>query len=33
VPTHQIEDAKVDIGGFPPDRSHLATMLLMDIAG
>jgi hypothetical protein len=27
----QIEDAKVDIGGFPPDRSHLATMLLIDL--
>jgi len=27
----QIEDAKVDIGGFPPDRSHFATMLLIDL--
>lgn len=27
----QIEDAKVDVGGFPPDRSHLATMLLIDL--
>ena len=27
----QIEDARVDIGGFPPDRSHLATMLLIDL--
>lgn len=28
----QIEDAAVDIGGFAPDRSHLATMLLSDLA-
>jgi hypothetical protein len=28
----QLEDRAVDIGGFPPDRSHLATMLLMDVA-
>nr|WP_035940382.1 hypothetical protein [Knoellia aerolata] len=27
----QIEDRAVDIGGFAPDRSHLATMLLLDI--
>ncbi len=27
----QIEDASVDIGGFPPDRSHFATMLLIDL--
>ncbi|ONH60003.1 hypothetical protein CcI49_14990 [Frankia sp. CcI49] len=27
----QIENAHVDIGGFPPDRSHLATMLLIDL--
>jgi len=27
----QIEDAQVDIGGFPPDRSHFATMLLIDL--
>jgi hypothetical protein len=27
----QIEDAKVDIGGLPPDRSHFATMLLIDL--
>jgi hypothetical protein len=27
----QIEDAKLDIGGFPPDRSHFATMLLIDL--
>jgi hypothetical protein len=27
----QIEDARVDIGGFPPDRSHFATMLLIDL--
>jgi hypothetical protein len=27
----QIENARVDIGGFPPDRSHLATMLLVDL--
>lgn len=27
----QIEDARVDIGGFPPDRSHFATMLLVDL--
>lgn len=28
----QIEDAAVDVGGFAPDRSHLATMLLSDLA-
>ncbi|MGH2713128.1 MAG: hypothetical protein ACRDM7_04445, partial [Thermoleophilaceae bacterium] len=27
----QIEDAAVDIGGYPPDRSHLATLLLIDL--
>jgi hypothetical protein len=27
----QIEDRAVDIGGFPPDRSHFATMLLIDL--
>src|SRR5262249_36579734 len=27
----QIEDARVDIGGFPPDRSHFPTMLLIDL--
>jgi hypothetical protein len=27
----QIEDARVDVGGFPPDRSHFATMLLIDL--
>lgn len=27
----QIEDAQVDIGGFPPDRSHFPTMLLVDL--
>jgi hypothetical protein len=27
----QIEDAKVDIGGYPPDRSHFATLLLIDL--
>ncbi|WP_214317557.1 hypothetical protein [Nonomuraea sediminis] len=27
----QIEDAHVDIGGVPPDRSHFATMLLTDL--
>jgi hypothetical protein len=27
----QIEDAKVDIGGYPPDRAHLATLLLVDL--
>lgn len=27
----QIENAHVDIGGFPPDRGHLATMLLIDL--
>lgn len=27
----QIENAHVDVGGFPPDRSHLATMLLVDL--
>ncbi|NEW28857.1 hypothetical protein [Nocardia cyriacigeorgica] len=28
----QIEDHAVDIGGFAPDRSHLGTMLLYDVA-
>ncbi|MCC7125204.1 MAG: hypothetical protein IT178_10180 [Acidobacteria bacterium] len=28
----QIEDREVDIGGFAPDRSHFATMLLLDVA-
>jgi hypothetical protein len=28
----QIEDRAVDIGGFSPDRSHFATMLLLDVA-
>ena len=27
----QIEDHYVDLGGFSPDRSHLATMLLLDL--
>jgi hypothetical protein len=27
----QIEDARVDIGGYPPDRGHLATLLLIDL--
>jgi hypothetical protein len=27
----QIEDHRVDIGGFAPDRSHFATMLLVDL--
>ena len=27
----QIENHRVDIGGFPPDRSHFATMLLIDL--
>jgi hypothetical protein len=27
----QIEDHLVDIGGFPPDRGHFATMLLIDL--
>ncbi|HSP36147.1 MAG TPA: hypothetical protein VLR26_00150, partial [Frankiaceae bacterium] len=27
----EIEDAKVDIGGYPPDRAHLATLLLIDL--
>jgi hypothetical protein len=27
----QIEDAHVDIGGYPPDRAHLATLLLIDL--
>jgi hypothetical protein len=27
----QIEDAQVDIGGFPPDRSHFASLLLLDL--
>lgn len=27
----QIEDGQVDVGGFPPDRSHLATLLLIDL--
>lgn len=28
----QLEDHAVDIGGFAPDRSHFATMLLLDVA-
>jgi hypothetical protein len=28
----ELEDRAVDIGGFSPDRSHLATMLLIDVA-
>jgi hypothetical protein len=28
----QLENRAVDIGGFAPDRSHLATMLLIDVA-
>lgn len=28
----QLEDREVDIGGFSPDRSHFATMLLLDVA-
>jgi hypothetical protein len=27
----EIEDAAVDIGGFPPDRSHFATALLIEL--
>jgi hypothetical protein len=27
----EIEDHHVDIGGFPPDRGHFATMLLVDL--
>lgn len=27
----QIEDRSVDIGGYPPDRGHLATLLLIDL--
>lgn len=27
----QIENAQVDIGGYPPDRSHFPTMLLLDL--
>jgi hypothetical protein len=27
----QIEDRHVDVGGFPPDRSHLSTLLLIDL--
>ncbi len=27
----QIEDRSVDIGGYPPDRGHFATMLLIDL--
>ncbi|WP_431676398.1 hypothetical protein [Kitasatospora sp. KL5] len=27
----QIEDSAVDIGGYPPDRSHFATLLLIDL--
>ena len=27
----QIENVRVDVGGFPPDRGHLATMLLIDL--
>ena len=28
----ELEDRAVDIGGFAPDRAHLATMLLVDVA-
>lgn len=28
----QLEDRAVDLGGFAPDRSHFATMLLLDVA-
>jgi hypothetical protein len=28
----ELEDRAVDIGGFAPDRSHFATMLLLDVA-
>ena len=28
----QLENRAVDIGGFAPDRSHFATMLLLDVA-
>lgn len=27
----QIENARVDVGGYPPDRSHFATTLLLDL--
>ena len=27
----EIEDARVDIGGYPPDSAHFATMLLVDL--
>lgn len=27
----EIEDAHVDIGGYPPDRAHLPTLLLIDL--
>jgi hypothetical protein len=27
----QIEDGQVDIGGYPPDRAHFATLLLIDL--
>jgi hypothetical protein len=27
----QIEDAAVDIGGYPPDAAHFATTLLIDL--
>lgn len=27
----QIEDAAVDVGGYPPDRAHVATTLLIDL--
>ncbi|WP_432513065.1 hypothetical protein [Kineococcus sp. SYSU DK001] len=27
----QIEDAAVDVGGYPPDRAHFATLLLVDL--
>lgn len=27
----EIEDAKVDIGGYPPDTAHFSTMLLVDL--
>lgn len=27
----QIENANVDVGGYPPDRAHLATLLMIDL--
>ena len=27
----EIEDHNVDVGGFPPDRTHIATILLLDV--